>query len=85
MFPSMSALSVNYLNNFLKGSFVIKNLPYVNAAVSPEPQPEVEQRTCTGVCMCCKDITTLKQAVQAAIRSLRNRWRFEHTPKRERK
>ena len=54
----MSSLSVKYLNNFLKGSFVIKNLPYVNAAVSrrdenrPELQPEVEQRTGTGVCVC---------------------------------
>jgi len=54
----MSALSVKYLNNFLKGSFVIKNPPYVNAAVSqqaesrPESQPEVEQRTYTCVCVC---------------------------------
>lgn len=74
----MSALSVKYLNNFLKGSFVIKNLPYVNAAVSqrdrnrPEPQSEVEQRTGTGVFTCCKDIIRLKQAVQAAIKGLRN-------------
>lgn len=65
----MSSLSVKYLNNFLKGSFVIKNLPYVNAAVSrrdenrPEPQPEVEQRTGTGVCVC---VTSLQRAGRAA-------------------
>lgn len=76
----MSALSVKYLNNFLKGSFVIKNPPYVNAAVSqqaknrPEPQPEVEQRTRTGECVYVQQKTSLgrKQAVHAAIKGLRD-------------
>ncbi len=81
LFSFMSALSVKYLNNFLKGSFVIKNLPYVNAAVSqqdksrPELQPEVELSACTGVCVtqsvCTwfKDIVRLEEAGQATIKA----------------
>lgn len=76
----MSALSSEYLNNFLKGSFVIKNQPYVNAAVKGKTTgPNRSQRWSVEHVQVCvygpRDIISLKQVVHATMWST-----FENQP-----